>query len=142
MRCRAVSATVLILGAANGPGGAQARFWDPGFRFWAPFGTPIRNPKGKNESERRTKNKHGGGHCAAAHLDPHGALGHSSVLAEFAGLLYFADIYFADIYSADICSDIFLPLILFPADISFKYQIFANIFISCRYLQISSINIC
>ncbi len=27
MRCRAVSATVLILGAANGPVGAQARFW-------------------------------------------------------------------------------------------------------------------
>ena len=73
--------------------------------------------------------KHGGGHCAAAQLDPHGACGHSSVLAGFAGLLYFADIYFADIYFADIYSDIFLPLILFPADISFKYQIFADIFI-------------
>ena len=88
------------------------------------------------------QDKHGGGHCAAAQLDPPGALGHSSVLGEFAGLLYFADIYFADIYFADIYSDIFLPLILFPADISFKYQIFADIFISCRYLQISSINIC
>ena len=90
------------------------------FGFGVPFDT---NPGPKaDKTQKRTPNhkhpdKHGGGHCAAAQLDPHGACGHPSVLGGFAGLLDFADI-------------------------SFKYQIFADMFISCRYLQRASINIC
>ena len=52
------------------------------------FGHKSKTEGGK--TQKRTPNhkhpdKHAGGHCAAAQLDPHGALGHPSVLAEFAG---------------------------------------------------------